>query len=71
MILGQQEAHKLTALMANVDAYESFQTLLTILHKQFYNELVNENSPTARGALLLIDELKELRQRVKDSIKNG
>lgn len=74
MILGQQEASNIAPLVNNLDSYESFKLLLDILHKQAYLEVKNnkgEDIQLAIGKLILIDELKELKLRVKDSLKNG
>lgn len=67
MILGQQQANKVLPLITNLEAYEAFMELLNILHAQKYNELVHEDDYKAQGALILIDELKQLKERLRDS----
>ena len=74
MILGQQEASKVLPLVTNLEAYEAFECLLSSLHKSAYEEVKNAKGDEAQhaiGKLILIDELKELKLRLRDSVKNG
>lgn len=73
MILGQQEASKVSPLIHSLDAYEAFLVLLEVLHRNTYEEVKSSKGDDAQiaiGKLILIDELKELKQRVKDSLKS-
>lgn len=73
MILGQQEASKILPLVTNLDTYDAFLVLLACLHKEAYEEAkflgMAAETQRAIGKLILIDELKELRERLKDSLK--
>lgn len=75
MIPAQAQVNKLLPLIQNLEAYEAYQVLLGILHDTYYKELrdCKDQADTFRnqGKLQLIDELKELRDRLKDSIENG
>lgn len=67
-----QQASKLLPLVTNMDAYEAFKELLEIIHKNAYEAVKNASAKEeAVGQLKLIDELKELKERLKDSVKNG
>ncbi len=58
-------------LVINTEAYEAFLYLLDILHKQTYDKLFIGLPNESIGALGLIDELKELKLRLKDALANG
>lgn len=74
MILGQQEANKVLPLISNLEAYEAFKVLIDVLHTNAYHALKQDAPYPSRdeavGQLKLLDELKELRERLKDSLKN-
>ena len=75
MILGQQQANKVMPLVINIEAYEAFLYLLDTIQAQTYKDLlVNEFEAFKDrniGVLQLVEELKELKVRMKDSLKNG
>lgn len=75
MILGQREANKVLPLVVNLEAYEAFLELINILHAHVYEELKQDriypSKDEAIGKLKLLDELKELKVRLKDSLNNG
>ena len=75
MILGQQEASKVLPLVNDLYAYEAFLTLIDLFHKQAYEQLKTDSSYPPKeyfvGQLTLLDELKEVKLRIKDSLKNG
>lgn len=75
MIVAPQEVNKFISLINNLEAYDAFLALLTKLHDECYISLRDsiDQIDTFRhqGKLQLIDELKEFRERLKDSIDNG
>lgn len=74
MILDPKAANSLLPLITNLDAYEAFIKLLVILHNQSYADIrdctTTEKIFNSQGKLQLIDELKELRERVRDGIQH-
>lgn len=75
MIPNQQQANKILPLISNLEAYDAYLELLNVLHDMHYKALRDsvESVDVLRnqGKLQLIDELKELRDRLKDTVKNG
>lgn len=71
----KQEALQLLPLINNLEAYEAFVAYLDQLHKQYYELLVHSSDDVFtfrnQGKLQLIDEMKQLRDRLKDLVKNG
>jgi hypothetical protein len=74
MILGQQQASKVLPLISDLESYDAFLALLDLLHANAYHGLMQQAPYPGKdfyvGQLSLIDELKELRDRLKDSL-NG
>lgn len=74
MILGQAEANKVLPLITNLEAYEAFQELLKVLHADAYYRLKEDvlfpPKEEAIGQLKLLDDLKQLRERLRDAFKN-
>lgn len=74
MILGPAEANKVLPLITNLDAYAAFQELISMLHADAYYTLKQDvpfpPKEEAIGQLKLLDDLKQLRERLRDSLKN-
>jgi hypothetical protein len=74
MVLNPQQANKAIPLISDLEAYSSFLDMLEILKEKYYTELRDSRDGVTthqlQGKLQLVDELKELRDRVKDSL-NG
>lgn len=73
MIPDQQQAHKILPLISTLDAYEAFVLLIKDLREQAVQDAKSIDAietQRAIGKLMLLDDLKELRERVKDSLKN-
>lgn len=70
-----QEALQLLPLINNLEAYEAFVKLLDGLHSKYYALLRDSTDQTDtfrnQGKLQLVDELKELRERIKDRLKEA
>lgn len=75
MVLNSQQCNKVVPLISHLEAYKAFIDLLEMLHEQYYQQIRDSKDSIethqAQGKLQLIDELQEIRERVKDSIENG
>ena len=70
MILGKKQAEKVLPLVSNIEAYEAFLVLVDVLHAQAYERLFNGPPNESIGALKVLDEMKELKVRLKDSLNS-